>query len=309
MNSDIKVSVVIPTYNREKTISYCLKSVLAQTYPVHEIIIVDDGSKDNTVAIVKTFDDSRIKLIQLPCNQGAQAARNAGIRAATGDYIAFLDSDDTWLPEKLEIQIKEIGKRSHPCIVYGDAWVFIEEKNEKKLFNVPKLEGNVYEQLLDGPGPLFQCILAPRESFEKINYLDEKVPSYQEWDTSIALSRYYEFVFIDQPLFTYYLHSGETISKNRVGEARGWEYIVKKYEHEIKRHLGRKSLAKHFYIIGSFYHKAGRFDVARKYFFKAYMNEPANLKKLLTAMAALLGVHGFEFMNFLYGKLFRKKSS
>jgi glycosyltransferase involved in cell wall biosynthesis len=307
MNSDIKVSVVIPTYNREKTMSYCLKSVLNQTYPIHEIIIVDDGSTDNTVEIIKSFNDKRIKLIKLPSNKGAQAARNIGIKAATGDYIAFLDSDDIWLPEKIEIQIKEIVKRSKPCIVHGDAWIFIEEKNEKKLFNVPKLEGYIYKQLLGGPGPLYPCILVPRESFEKINYLDEKVPSYQEWDTSIALSKYYEFVFVDQPLFIYYIHKGETISKNKINEARGWEYIVKKYEHDIKQHLGRKALSKHYFTIGFLYYNAGKFDIAKKYFFKAFVNDPGNPKKLITSIAALLDVHVFEYMYFIYNKLFRRK--
>lgn len=289
MKSDIRVSVVIPAYNREKTIARCLDSVLHQTFPAFEIIVVDDNSTDDTTKIVKSITDRRVRLITLPSNKGAQAARNIGIRHATGNFIAFLDSDDEWLPEKLEIQVKEISKRTKPCIVHCDAWVFIEEENEKKLFNVPKLSGYIYKELLIAPGPLYPCLLVPKECFEKIGYLDENIPSYQEWDTAISLARYYEFVFIDRPLIIYHIHKGETISKDKAKEADGWKYIVEKYKDEIKNNVGKEVLAKHYSQIGMFYYNAEKFNIARDYFYKAFFEDYKSLKLISKTLTAFCG--------------------
>ena len=99
------ISVIIPTYNRAHLISRSAKSVLAQTYPDFELIIVDDGSGDNTEEIIEALADPRIRYLRHESNRGVSAARNTGIRAARGDYIAFQDSDDEWLPQKLEKQL------------------------------------------------------------------------------------------------------------------------------------------------------------------------------------------------------------
>ena len=99
------VSVIIPTYNRAHLIGRAIRSVLDQTYQDWELIVVDDASTDDIPGIVKGFTDGRVKYIRHDENKGAAAARNTGIQAARGAYIAFLDSDDEWLPEKLERQV------------------------------------------------------------------------------------------------------------------------------------------------------------------------------------------------------------
>ena len=104
------VTVIIPVYNRAFTIRRAIDSVLDQSYKELELIIVDDCSLDNTVQIVKSYRDKRINLICLPKNCGANTARNTGLRAAKGEYIAFQDSDDEWFKEKLEIQIEYMEK-------------------------------------------------------------------------------------------------------------------------------------------------------------------------------------------------------
>ena len=99
------VSVIIPTYNREKLIKRSIESVLAQTYADLECIVVDDGSTDNTQSVVEAIPDHRVKYVKLPEGKGANAARNFGVSIAKGEYIAFQDSDDLWDPEKLERQL------------------------------------------------------------------------------------------------------------------------------------------------------------------------------------------------------------
>lgn len=105
-----KISVVIPTYNRAKTINKSIKSVLNQTYTNIEVIVVDDCSTDNTETIIKKIKDKRVKYYKLDCNKGACFARNYGIKKATGNYIAFQDSDDIFEKNKLEKQYENIKK-------------------------------------------------------------------------------------------------------------------------------------------------------------------------------------------------------
>ncbi|MEY0154184.1 glycosyltransferase family 2 protein, partial [Providencia rettgeri] len=107
------VSIIMPCYNAEQYIKDSINSVLNQTYPHFELIIIDDLSTDNSINIINSFSDNRIKLIQLAQNGGAGVARNTGIEAAQGRFIAFLDSDDLWRPNKLEMQLKHMIKGNH----------------------------------------------------------------------------------------------------------------------------------------------------------------------------------------------------
>jgi len=134
MNSEPKVSIIIPTYNQSQYLEEAMESVLNQTYQNIEIIIVDDGSTDNTSEVVKSFDN---KIIYIPQkNKGASSARNAGIKKAQGQYVAFLDSDDMWIKNKLEKQIKfiqnnpEIGLLGTGCYQMVD----INKMIYKKIF-------------------------------------------------------------------------------------------------------------------------------------------------------------------------------
>ena len=105
------VSVIITTYNRAHLVGKAIKSVLNQTFQDFELIVVDDGSTDNTEEVINSFNDTRIRYIRHKINKGGNAARNTGLRNSKGEYIAFLDSDDEWLPEKLERQL-EVFKKS-----------------------------------------------------------------------------------------------------------------------------------------------------------------------------------------------------
>jgi glycosyltransferase involved in cell wall biosynthesis len=112
--SSPQVSVVIPTYNRATVLGRAVTSVLNQTFSDLECVVVDDGSTDQTVALVEGFQDPRLRLIRLPVNRGVGHARNVGIQAASGELIAFLDSDDEWLPGKLERQVARLREYENP---------------------------------------------------------------------------------------------------------------------------------------------------------------------------------------------------
>lgn len=235
------VSVVIPAHNRAGTIDYCLKSVLAQTYPHFEIIVVDDGSTDNTCKVVQSFQDARIRLLSHLSPRGAQAARNTGILAATGRWIAFQDSDDEWLPERLQRGIDVIhgvGGDEH-VVVHADMFRFTPETNSQIMWSLPAVSGkDAYQTVLSAPGPVFQTLLVSKLALQEIGLLDEKVPSYQEWDTAIRLARICRFEHIQEPLAVYWLHAGETISKNKRREIDGFRYVTVKHREEIIRVAG-----------------------------------------------------------------------
>lgn len=240
-----EVSVVIPAYNREKTIRRCINSVLSQTYPVREIIVVDDGSQDNTVRILEEeYKDSVIVIKQ--SHKGAQAARNAGIIAAKSEYIAFLDSDDEWLDKKMELQMKVLEEKPD-AVVCGNGYV--EQNGVKKIFKLQGHNGNVYKAALNDSFALFPTVVSKKENFVKIGLLDERVPAFQEWDTSIMLSRVCEFLFVERPLFIYHLHDGQTISKDKKRDIDGQEYIYNKYKYEIFSQYGINGIIKRYEVI------------------------------------------------------------
>lgn len=243
----MNVSVIIPTYNREKTIERCLASVMAQTVPPFEIIVIDDGSTDRTITIVEQIN--WVKLLKQN-HRGAQAARNLGILNARGDYIAFLDSDDEWLPQTLEQMTKKISNCEGSYVIYGDCYCVYKDNikctDKSKLWKLPEHTKDSYSSLLLQSGPMFQSMLAKRELFIKVGLLDESVEAMQEWDAAICLAKEAQFLHIKKPLFKYYLCCDDSISKDLHKTMRGYEYIVKKHAVEIIRIHGRHGLNKHY---------------------------------------------------------------
>ena len=210
------ISIIIPAFNRAKTIGYCLDSVLHQTYKNIEVIIVDDCSTDETVEVVKRYADDRVRCITLPKNMGAQAARNKGIQEA----IKF----DPW------------------TMVYCDVILFDRRKNKRNLWKRPVLEGeNVYAKQLVTSSPILQSILTSKLALEKIGCLDENVPAHHEWDTSIRLAKFCKFVRVNEPLVTYNIHTGDTISKDTERDINGFLYIINKHRADISTYCGEKS--------------------------------------------------------------------
>lgn len=140
------ISIIVPAYNSSKHISKTIESVLTQTFSDWEMLIVDDCSTDNTVEIVSAFADERIKLIRNDINTGAAGARNKAIRIAKGPYIAFLDSDDMWLPEKLEKQLAFM--KNNDLAFSFTAYECVSESADKLLYSVKAKESFSYKKFL-----------------------------------------------------------------------------------------------------------------------------------------------------------------
>ena len=201
-----KVSVVIPTYNRVDVICDAIDSVLGQTHNNIEIIVVDDGSTDNTLVVLEKYHD-RIKVVSQG-NQGCSAARNTGIRSCSGDYIAFLDSDDKWLPQKTEKQLailNQVGPEVVCC--WCNLWV---EKNGAVLDRLsmdhlhPGHPLGIWLnpfQILATRFILFnQAVMVRREALEKVGYFDESLWVMEDYDFAVKLSLLGSFAYLEEPL-------------------------------------------------------------------------------------------------------------
>jgi glycosyltransferase involved in cell wall biosynthesis len=250
------VSVVIPTHNRGSVLTRAIQSVVAQTFQDFEVLIVDDDSSDDTPRLVADLaaTDARIHHHRHESNRGAQAARNTGIRAARGEWVAFLDSDDWWLPSSLEVRLGLAVERD-VRVVHSECYM-LREGSEMKLSGVRPMAGSVYRSLLSHPGPMFPGMLVARLALERIGFLDERIVSYQEWDTAIRLAKHYRFGFVEEPTFAYDCRGGDTISKDMLRDAAGWEQTVRKHSWPMLLNLGPKALSIHYRDAASRYHRA-----------------------------------------------------
>lgn len=202
------VSVIIPAYNAERFISETIESVVNQTFSDFELLIVDDGSTDNQKKIIKEFaaSDNRIRYIH-QLNEGVSAARNNGFKNSCGQFIAFLDADDVWLPDNLALKINRFGS-DEVGLVHSDAMV-INEASEKIEGTICGIEGDLLDPLLlwDGtqiPGP--SSILVKREVMEAIGVFDEKLSTAADKDFFIRVAAQYRIGRVSQVTWKYRLH-------------------------------------------------------------------------------------------------------
>lgn len=197
------VSVIIPTYNRAHLIATTIESVRQQTYSNLEILIVDDASKDNTAEVVKAIADSRIRYICNKTNQKASITRNNGVQAATGDYIAFLDSDDVWFPTKIERQLEAI--QNHPDPEHVVCYTQVENNNGETVVIMPKRGIHKTEPVADYLfvyRGLMQTgtLMMPRALALETPFKPGIVP-YEDMDLCLKLgAKGSGFIFIENPL-------------------------------------------------------------------------------------------------------------
>lgn len=194
----MQISVIIPTYNRVDTINRALDSVLSQTSAADEIIVVDDGSIDHTAEKIQQ-QYPQVKLIQQP-NKGVSAARNSGINAAQHEWIALLDSDDEWLPDKLAIMRQAHELHPQETLYHSDEIWIRKGVRVNPMTKHNKYGGEIFEYCL----PL--CVISPsavvihRNVFDQIGRFDETLPACEDYDLWLRLCHRYAVFYIDQPL-------------------------------------------------------------------------------------------------------------
>jgi len=215
-----RVSVVIPTYNYGRWVAEAIDSALAQTLPPIEVIVVDDGSTDDTAAVLAAYGD-RIRVIRQR-NQGPATARNAGIAAARGDVVAFLDADDLWKPRKLELQMARFD--AGPSLGFVHCGVETFDADGNTLDVLAGREGRLAADLLRlrtdvvaGPG---SSLAVPKAVAEEIGGFDATLPRSEDWDFCYRIAARYPIGYVAEPLVRYRLH-GTGIHMHIDGMERG----------------------------------------------------------------------------------------
>lgn len=226
-----KVSVIIPTHNRDKYIGKAIRSVLRQTYKNYEIIVVDDGSTDDTRKKVKKYvkkHPNKIRYIYQD-NKGPSAARNTGIRNAKGKYITFLDSDDEYLPKMLKKQISFMKRRPKCRFLY--TWYYdtnskgkIKRKRKTKKYRSKKgLQRGLYFRKLT---IRTSTVMIEKKVFKKTGLFNEKYWYSQDWDMWLRIAKYHRGHCIKVPLAKYRQHDNNRSSRG-----------IKRYHSEIKKNI------------------------------------------------------------------------
>jgi glycosyltransferase involved in cell wall biosynthesis len=192
------VSVIIPAFNAQNTISRTIYSVLNQSFEDIEIIVINDGSTDETLKVLNSIRDTRLKVIT--CINGERAnARNLGIREASGEFISFIDADDIWSSNKIESQLEALKKCSDAGVAYS--WTTFIDENENILYHAKpnSFQGNVYPNLLvcnfliSGSN-----ILVRKEIIDRVGEFDSSVIPSEDWDYSIRLAAQCEFILVPE---------------------------------------------------------------------------------------------------------------
>jgi glycosyltransferase involved in cell wall biosynthesis len=291
-----KISVIIPTYNRAELLQSAITSVLKQTFQDFEIIVVDDASKDNTHAIVKSFDDRRLRYVRHEANRGEAGSRNSGVKESNGPYIAFLDDDDEWLPEKLDLQINLL-ENSAPqigCVYTGT--VSIDKKTGKILgVNTPSKRGNLFLELFINNCITMSSIMVRKICFETVGLFDERIPYGIDYDMWARIAKEFEYDYVREVLVKYYVHD-DRLNNNLDLVIRGREAIFKKYDTFLA--LNRKAYSYQHRELGILNCLKGDNKKAREAYFRAIKLYPFSAKHYLMLALSFLGV---DAMNTLLG--------
>jgi cellulose synthase/poly-beta-1,6-N-acetylglucosamine synthase-like glycosyltransferase len=201
-----RVSVIIPTYNRAHMLREAVDSVLCQTFKDYEIIIIDGFSTDDTEAVVNSYHDRRIKYYKNQNNGIASINRNFGIEKSRGEYIAFLDDDDLWLPEKLEKQVKLLDSNKKLGLVYSDCFIINANGTIRKksyLTGRPLLRGASLTKLLRFNFIPTLTVVIRKKVLEKVGVFDPSRKFCEDYDLWLRISQFYSIDHVNQPLAKY----------------------------------------------------------------------------------------------------------
>lgn len=299
-----QVSIILPTYNRAHLVGRSIQSILVQSYEDFELIVVDDASSDNTKEVVKGMHDPRIRYITYQVNRGASYARNVGIKEAKGIYIAFQDSDDEWMTQKLEKQMEIfVTAPDDVGVVYCDMIKINEKESRERYWHSPLvIDGRlIHPETLDYQVARLGIVSAiiKKECFETIGLFDESMSKYEDLDLFIRLSKKYRFIHLPTPLVKYYDTIG--ISSNTDTEVTAQEILLEKHYRGIESN--REFLSKQYFDLGVYLWNNGQTKEGRKYFVNAVKQDPFNMRYLRICMVSFIGRKGYEMINSYYQKL------
>ena len=275
------VSVIIPNYNYGRYLPETIDSVLAQTYPNIEIIVVDDGSTDDSVEVLKSYGD-KIKWFE-QTNQGVAKARNRAFAESAGDFIAFLDSDDVWMPRKLEEQLKMFDNGEIGLVHCG--YSDFDGKNTLCEY-LQGLSGRVADEMLLYKRPVIlgngSGAVITRKAFEKVGGFDSSVVPAEDWEFFYQVARRYKVAFVPEILLEYRKH--ETNAHLNVGRMEkallnAYKKIFSEDEANLKP-IKRRCYSRIHIILAGSYYQMGNYSQFLRHSVKSLFYSPENISQL-----------------------------
>lgn len=274
-----KVSVILPAYNGEKFIAAAVDSVLGQTYTDYEIIVVDDGSKDRTAEILSRYG-KKIKVVSQQ-NGGIAKARNIAIENSKGEYLAFLDQDDIWLPDKLGLQVALMEKDRDIGLAYTDVYIISDKGTELLSFELRKPHrGMAAEALFLNNFIATSSVMTKRECFEKVGLFDQSLSPCLDYDRWLNIAALYKIDYVDRPLARFRDHVS-TFRKNEIVTAEKIVATLRRFidsHPDIKKAMGVKAarVVSYYSInLGNKYLAKGDFDKASSGFCAGFEANPS----------------------------------
>lgn len=296
-----KVSVIIPTYNRACTIKKAIESVLNQTYKNIEIIVVDDNSNDDTNYVIKKYLEKYkfIRYIKHEYNKGGSAARNTGAANSSGDILAFLDSDDEWISNKLEEDLKCIVDDDFD-MVYCDMYAINSKTGEKEAIIKKSYDDIYYELLKRNIIGGTSLITIKKQVFNQVGGFNEGLPSCQDWEFYIKVARKYKIKKINKCLLNYYIHS-DSISGNITNAIQGHQYMFNMVSDIIEtdeKYSDEKNiiLSEHYITIAMIYRRFKDYKMIRDSYKKAIKLNYKNTTALKNIMCCILGRRAYFYL-------------
>ena len=298
------VSVIVPVYNREQMVRKTLDSILCQSYSHLEIVAVNDGSSDGSLSVLCEYERNfpgKILVIDQP-NAGQVRARNNGISAAHGAYIAFLDSDDTWEPEKLSLQMP-LFKGNVALVYCGINEVDSDGMTTSTVHPEPGMRGDIYRQLLIRNRMTGGSVVVARRAIDAVGCFDESFRAAENWDLWIRIAKEYGVDYVDKPLVNYLKHSGNMSQDNNRMSDGSWAILQKHLPALPKdqKLVGSYKEAYAFYYYGLGVHYFGKKDYGRtrEMFFKCWKFIPNYRDSLIRVFRSYLGVRINHFLSYI----------
>ncbi|MEX2641948.1 MAG: glycosyltransferase family 2 protein [Acetobacterales bacterium] len=248
-----KVSVVVPTYNRARLLRRAIDSALGQSHRDLELLIVDDASTDRTADMVASYRDSRIRYFRQPANAGVAAARNRGMREAKGSLIAFLDSDDMWLPQKLELQV-DMFERGPPALGLVHCAVEILDAGGSGRVVVPREGGLLRDRLLlSNVLAGGSCAMIRRSVIAVVGFFDEQLPAIEDYDYWLRIARFFRVDYVPEVLVRYDDRTGPPVAGDTERRSRNFRanFAARQQFYERNRHEMEQAGVEHAFLLES----------------------------------------------------------
>lgn len=290
MSTVPKVSVIIPAYNNARFLQEAVESVFAQTYQDYEIIVIDDGSTDNTKEVLAPYLD-RIQYIYQP-NRGASSARNTGIRHSHGDYIAFLDADDIWLPEKLRIQVEYLNNHPDTAMVYALALrvdVNGRASNHRNMLKRSLPCGDIFNALFFRDFITLSSVVIRKRILDAIGLFDESFTHAEDHELWLRIARQFKIFGIGEYLCKYRLTPQSLGKRNKDAAFTCKRRVIEKHYklsqdlcRPISQALYKKAIGHFFFRVGRYYSRQGNEKIALEHFLLSLKYSRFSLRSLKT---------------------------